>query len=153
MDPRWSETTCWSTFKYFIILVVSTYYILCIGWIIKCLNLLIVCAFRENLRKDGRKKFAFIFCVHPETRKTFWKYRRLCWSLRTALKSTAVKTMFLPLPILTGDSKFAHAPVLNENINNALNATQTNTRCVRDIWQHLELCNRHLLPAGSSLTP
>ena len=32
----WSET-CWSTFKYFIILIVSTYYILCITWIIKCL--------------------------------------------------------------------------------------------------------------------
>ena len=36
MDPMWSET-CWSTFKYFIILIVSTYYILCIGWIVKCL--------------------------------------------------------------------------------------------------------------------
>ena len=36
MDPLWSET-CWSTFKYFIILIVSTYYILCIGWVIKCL--------------------------------------------------------------------------------------------------------------------
>ena len=36
MDPLWSET-CWSTFKYFIILIVSTYYILWISWIIKCL--------------------------------------------------------------------------------------------------------------------
>ena len=36
MDPLWAET-CWSTFKYFIILIVSTYYILCISWIIKCL--------------------------------------------------------------------------------------------------------------------
>ena len=36
MDPLWSET-CRSTFKYFIILIVSTYYILCISWIIKCL--------------------------------------------------------------------------------------------------------------------
>jgi len=36
MDPLRSET-CWSTFKYFIILIVSTYYILCISWIIKCL--------------------------------------------------------------------------------------------------------------------
>jgi len=36
MDPLWFET-CWSTFKYFIILIVSTYYILCISWIIKCL--------------------------------------------------------------------------------------------------------------------
>jgi len=27
---------CWSTFKYFIILIVSTYYILYISWIIKC---------------------------------------------------------------------------------------------------------------------
>jgi hypothetical protein len=30
--------SCWSTFKYFIILIVSTYYILCISWIIKCLK-------------------------------------------------------------------------------------------------------------------
>ena len=36
MDPVWSET-CWSTFKYFIILIVSTYCILCISWVIKCL--------------------------------------------------------------------------------------------------------------------
>jgi len=36
MDPLWSET-CRSTFKYFIILIVSTYYILFISWIIKCL--------------------------------------------------------------------------------------------------------------------
>jgi len=36
MDPLWSET-CWSIFKYFIILIVSTYYILYISWIIKYL--------------------------------------------------------------------------------------------------------------------
>jgi len=28
---------CWSTFKYFVILILSTYYTLCISWIIKCL--------------------------------------------------------------------------------------------------------------------
>jgi len=39
MDPLWSET-CWSTFKYFIILTVSTYYIFRISWIIKCLIIL-----------------------------------------------------------------------------------------------------------------
>jgi len=37
MDPLWSET-CWSTFKYFTILIVSTYYILCISWIKKVFN-------------------------------------------------------------------------------------------------------------------
>jgi len=36
MDPLWSEI-CWSTSKYFIILIVSTNYILCISWIIECL--------------------------------------------------------------------------------------------------------------------
>ena len=36
MEPLWSET-CWSTFKYFIILIVSMCYILCITWIVKCL--------------------------------------------------------------------------------------------------------------------
>jgi len=42
MDPLWSET-CWSTFKYFIILIVSTYYVLCISWIIKCLIMYSFC--------------------------------------------------------------------------------------------------------------
>ena len=36
MGPLWSKT-CWSTFKYFIILTVSTHDILCISWIIMCL--------------------------------------------------------------------------------------------------------------------
>ena len=39
MDPVCSET-CWSTFKYFIILILSINYILCISWIIKCLSLM-----------------------------------------------------------------------------------------------------------------
>jgi len=34
--PCWSEI-CWGTFKYFIILILSTNYILSISWIIKCL--------------------------------------------------------------------------------------------------------------------
>jgi len=35
---KWKKKTktCWSTFKYFIILNISTYYMLCISWIIKC---------------------------------------------------------------------------------------------------------------------
>ena len=37
MDPVWSET-CRSTIKYFIILIVSTCYILCTDWIAKCLT-------------------------------------------------------------------------------------------------------------------
>jgi len=37
MDPLWCET-CLSTFKYFTILIVSTYCILCIGWVIQCLT-------------------------------------------------------------------------------------------------------------------
>jgi len=32
------DIKCWGTFKYFIILIVSTYYILCISWILKCLK-------------------------------------------------------------------------------------------------------------------
>jgi len=35
MVPLWSET-CWSTFKYSIILIVSTNYIFYISWIMKC---------------------------------------------------------------------------------------------------------------------
>ena len=36
-------------FRYFIILVVSTYYILCISWIIKCLKVF-------QLKRDKRSK-------------------------------------------------------------------------------------------------
>ena len=43
----WSET-CWSTFKYFIILTVSTYYILCISWILKCL---VTCLYIYRMQK------------------------------------------------------------------------------------------------------
>ena len=35
-DPLWYET-CWSTIKYFINSIVSTYYMLWISWAIKCL--------------------------------------------------------------------------------------------------------------------
>ena len=49
MDPLCSET-CWSTFKYFINLIMSTYYILCISWIIKCL---IVIDARRKREKCG----------------------------------------------------------------------------------------------------
>jgi len=34
---QWVTICCHNTFKYFIILIVSTYYILCISWIIRCL--------------------------------------------------------------------------------------------------------------------
>jgi len=57
MDPLWSEI-CWTTFKYFIIFIVSTNYILCISWIIKCLNII-----------DARHKheeFMRLFCTHFE---------------------------------------------------------------------------------------
>jgi len=50
MDPLWPETG-WSTFKYLIILIVSTYYILCISWIIKCL--IIIDARCKYLKKSN----------------------------------------------------------------------------------------------------
>jgi len=51
MDPL-SSKTCWSTFKYFIILIVSTYYILCVSWIIKCLIII-----------DARCKHEDYWCI------------------------------------------------------------------------------------------
>jgi len=57
MDPLWSET-CWSTFKYFIILIVSTYYILCISWIIKCLIIIEArCKHENNSRCLASRNF------------------------------------------------------------------------------------------------
>ena len=58
MDPLRSET-CWSTFKYFIILIVSTYYILCISWIIKCLIIIDARCKHEDCR--------LTIHMHPES--------------------------------------------------------------------------------------
>jgi len=57
MDPLWSETR-WSALKYFIILIVSTYYILCISWIIKCLS----------LTHGANMKIYFCVWLKPETK-------------------------------------------------------------------------------------
>ena len=51
MDPLCSEI-CWSTFKYFIILIVSIYYILSSSLIIKCLKISCIC---ENPMETIRK--------------------------------------------------------------------------------------------------
>jgi len=49
MDPLCSET-CWTTFNYFIILIVSTYYIIYISWIIKCLIIIDApCKHEDNI--------------------------------------------------------------------------------------------------------
>jgi len=90
------------------------------------------------------------FCVHPETVRHFASSECVLEACVLRQRSQQLKSCFFLCRFLTGDSKFAYAPASNENFNNALNATQANTRCVRDIWQHLELCNCHLLPAGSS---
>jgi len=49
MDHLWSET-CWSAFKYFVILIVSEYYILCISWTIEYLYV-----------DDARRKYEDFF--------------------------------------------------------------------------------------------
>jgi len=67
MDPLWSET-CWGTFKYFIILIVSTYYILCISWIIKCLTIL-SCSEIYNCRAKSKLLSCGIWCRVASFRK------------------------------------------------------------------------------------
>jgi len=57
MVSLWSET-CWSTFKYFIILILSTYYILCINWIVKCLIIIDARCKHE----DGFKRYLLYCC-------------------------------------------------------------------------------------------
>jgi hypothetical protein len=98
----------------------------------------------------GRKKTAFHLCVHPETVRHYESTEDVVEACVRRHEAQQSKHCFFLYRFLTGGSEFAHAPALNKNFNNALNATQTNTRCVRDIWQRLELCNRHLLPAGNS---
>ena len=53
VDPLWSET-CWSNFRYFIILIVSTYCILCIGWIMKCSIIIVArCGHEQTWSSSG----------------------------------------------------------------------------------------------------
>jgi hypothetical protein len=88
--------------------------------------------------------------VHPETVRHFASSEGAVEAYARRQRAQQLKSCFFLCRFLTFFSKFAYALALNKNLNNALNATQSNTRCNRDIWQHLELCNRHLLPAGSS---
>jgi len=66
VDPLWSETF-WSTFKYFIILIVSTFYMLWISWIINCLSLMhganmkIFTLFKTS--RHARSKLCLEHCV------------------------------------------------------------------------------------------
>jgi len=59
MDPLRSETR-WSSFKYFIILILSTYYTLYISWIIKCLIIIDARCKHE----DSQEHVASIFRVN-----------------------------------------------------------------------------------------
>ena len=61
-DPLWYET-CRSTFKYFIILIISPYYILCISWIIKCIVIIDVSCLVCSLTVD-HGEYICSFCSH-----------------------------------------------------------------------------------------
>jgi len=64
MAPLWSKTR-WSTFKYFIILIVFTY-ISCISWIIKCLTLYLLTWriwWAPNNASKGQMGFNLVFKV------------------------------------------------------------------------------------------
>jgi hypothetical protein len=109
MDPLWS-VTCWSTFKYFIILIVSANYILCISWVIKCLIVI-----------DAR-------CKHedsPLTRYSSGVYTRTtCWNYRIPTACVCVacgslgKERLFPLSIL---ATTIHRRRIVFNVKEALN--------------------------------
>ena len=67
MDPLWSET-CRSTFKYFIILIVSTYYILCISWTIKYLYVDDARCKHEDMWSTYSGYFKWSILHHPPIR-------------------------------------------------------------------------------------
>jgi len=80
MDPLWSET--WSTFKYFVILIVSKYCILCISWTIKCLITTLISATKKeewNMCKSGERIQELLLQMQaqssylPERMKPPWK--------------------------------------------------------------------------------
>jgi hypothetical protein len=52
-----------STFKYFIILFVSTYYILCISWIIKCLIIIDARLKHEDCNQIYERQLPSLVCV------------------------------------------------------------------------------------------
>jgi len=72
-DPK----TCWSTFKYFIILIVSTYYILCISWVIKCLIIIdIRCKHKDNWQLCSLITYKIYSCSAKITLRIYYKNTR-----------------------------------------------------------------------------
>jgi len=100
MDPLWSET-CWSTFKYFRILFVSTYYILFISWIIKCLIFELYFVKAKWVRAAGEKtvfikseKFSSLV-NRTADRKSVW-IRKCLW-LAISTRNTHPSSYYLHL--------------------------------------------------------
>jgi len=90
MDPLWPET-CWRTLKYLINVIVSTYYILCISWIIKCLVIIDARCRHEELRNYWPPDLRMLHFgegrIHNETRQSLWTFTLLnMQSLRTTDK-------------------------------------------------------------------
>ena len=80
MDPLWSET-CWSTLKYFIILIESTYCILCISWIIKCLIIIPKrCKHEDNIVMLATVKFIWCLILYKK-----WRNEKYFFKLVTTL--------------------------------------------------------------------
>ena len=83
MEPLRSET-CWTTFKYFIILIVSTYYILCISWITKCLIIIDArCNHEDYFHSVYRFRqcdvYLLISMVIPRSVLNGWQHQMYCW--------------------------------------------------------------------------
>jgi len=104
MDSLWSET-CWSTFKYFIILILSTYYILCISWIIKCLIII-----------DARCKYEDSTAIQYGTQVLIY-----CPSIKfrnhTYCKGTLKLHCTSTFSVFPGITKLATSPGHGKNMN------------------------------------
>ena len=88
MDPLWSETCC-TTFKYLITLIISTYYILCISWIIKCLIIIDARCKHEDCIPClefaiGNKNTSLVCMVTSHTEMFVFSGRKMCLELNGA---------------------------------------------------------------------
>ena len=99
MDPLWSET-CWSTFKCFIILIVSTYYVLFIGWIKKCLIIIDAPCKHEDKRTP---KFTTVIIAAFFLPSLLFRYDQRNYLFFDSLR---ISFYFLPVHIKYGQSVF-----------------------------------------------
>jgi len=125
MDPLWSET-CWRTFKYFIILIVSTNYILCMSWIIKCL------IFKREVR--GGRFFKEVGKYVPDYTASYPGLQQFCghpsYEYQIPQQETDISTIYRHVTCFCWSMslQFIH-PYITAQLLHYEKRTATNSKC------------------------